>query len=54
MALKDDIIAAKKVVWVGPIVKQDGSPAAPEGEKLSLPAIESMDYFVKGVIGSPK
>lgn len=53
-AIKGDIIAGKKIVWIGPIIKQDGSPAAAEGEKLALPAIESMDYFVKGVIGSPK
>lgn len=54
LATKADIIAGKKVVWIGPLIKQDGSPAAAEGDKLALPAIESMDYFVKGVIGSPK
>jgi basic membrane protein A len=54
LATKADIIGGKKVVWIGPLIKQDGSPAAAEGEKLALPAIESMDYFVKGVVGSPK
>lgn len=54
LAIKADIIAGKKTVWIGPLLKQDGSPAAAEGEKLGLPAIESMDYFVKGVVGSPK
>jgi len=54
LAVKADIIAGKKVVWTGPIAKQDGSPAAPEGEKLALTAIESMDYLVKGVTGSTK
>ena len=29
-------------------------PAGAEGEKFTLPAIESMDYFVKGVTGSTK
>jgi hypothetical protein len=28
--------------------------AGTEGEKLPLSAIESMDYFVKGVTGSTK
>ena len=37
-----------------PIAKQDGSMAGAEGEKLTLPTIESMDYFVKGVTGSTK
>jgi basic membrane lipoprotein Med (substrate-binding protein (PBP1-ABC) superfamily) len=53
-AAKAEIIAGKKVVWTGPIARQDGSPAAPEGEKLALATIESMDYFVKGVTGSTK
>jgi basic membrane lipoprotein Med (substrate-binding protein (PBP1-ABC) superfamily) len=54
LAAKAEIIAGKKVVWTGPIAKQDGSPAALEGEKLALAAIESMDYLVKGVTGSTK
>ena len=40
LATKADIIAGKKVVWIGPLIKQDGSPAAAEGDKLALPAIE--------------
>ena len=54
MAVKDDIIAGKKVVWSGPVAKQDGSVAIAADEKLSLQAIESMNYLVKGVIGSAK
>src|SRR5580704_221994 len=54
LAVKADIVSGKKVVWTGPITKQDGTMAGGEGEKLPLPAIESMDYFVKGVVGSTK
>ncbi len=54
LAEKDAIVSGKKVVWTGPIVRQDGKPAAAPGEKLSQPAIETMDYLVKGVIGSAK
>jgi basic membrane protein A and related proteins len=54
LAAKADIIAGKKFVWTGPIARQDGSTAGAEGEKFTLPAIESMDYFVKGVTGSTK
>jgi len=54
LAVKSDIIAGKKIVWSGPAIKQDGSVAIAADDKLALPAIESMDYFVKGVIGSTK
>jgi basic membrane protein A and related proteins len=54
LAAKAEIIAGKKFVWTGPIAKQDGSMIGAEGEKFALPAIESMDYFVKGVTGSTK
>jgi basic membrane protein A len=54
LAVKADIVAGKKVVWTGPIAKQDGSMTGGEGEKLPLPTVESMDYFVKGVTGSTK
>jgi basic membrane protein A and related proteins len=54
LAVKADIVAGKKAVWIGPIARQDGSIAGAEGEKLTLPTIESMDYFVKGVTGSTK
>lgn len=40
--------------FTGPLTKQDGSPAAADGEKLTLEQVESMDWFVKGVIGSAK
>lgn len=52
LALKDDIIAGKKVVWTGPVVKQDGTVVAAEGMKLTMEQIETMDFLVEGVIGS--
>jgi basic membrane protein A len=52
LAAKGDIVAGKKVVWSGPIAKQDGTIVAKEGEKLSREAIETMGFLVKGVIGS--
>jgi basic membrane protein A len=54
LAAKADIVSGKKVIWTGPIAKQDGSMAGAEGEKMPLSAVESMDYFVKGVTGSTK
>jgi basic membrane lipoprotein Med (substrate-binding protein (PBP1-ABC) superfamily) len=51
-ALKDEIVAGKKAVFSGPIYRQDGSLALPEGETMTLEAIETMDYLVKGVVGS--
>ena len=38
--------------YAGPIVKQDGSVAVPAGEVISDEALWSMDYFVKGVVGT--
>jgi basic membrane protein A len=54
LKLKADILAGKKVVWQGPVVRQDGAPAVPAGQKMTLQQIETMDYLVKGVIGSTK
>jgi basic membrane lipoprotein Med (substrate-binding protein (PBP1-ABC) superfamily) len=54
LATKADIIAGKKIVWQGPIVKQDGAPAVPAGQKMTLEQIETMNYLVKGVVGSAK
>jgi basic membrane protein A and related proteins len=54
LATKDDILKGKKVVWTGPITRQDGSTAVASGKKMTLEEIESMNYLVKGVIGSAK
>jgi basic membrane protein A and related proteins len=39
-------------VWQGPIVKQDGSTLLPKGQTLGRDKIDSMDFLVKGVIGT--
>ncbi len=36
----------------GPVYKQDGSIAVPEGERISDGALWGMDYLVKGAIGT--
>lgn len=41
-------------VWEGPIVKQDGSAVLPVGQVLTRDKIESMDFLVKGVVGSTR
>lgn len=52
MAEKEAILKGEKVVWEGPLVKQDGSMAVSAGEKMDIDQIETMDYLIKGVIGS--
>jgi len=49
-----DILSGKRVVWKGPITKQDGSAAAPAGQAMALEDVETMGYLVKGVIGGLK
>jgi basic membrane protein A len=52
LALKEEIVTGKKDIWTGPIVKQDGSEAVATGATLDLEAVETMDFLVKGVVGS--
>lgn len=52
MAEKAAILAGEKVVWEGPLVKQDDSVAVPEGQKMDIDQIETMDFLIKGVVGS--
>jgi basic membrane protein A len=49
-----DIEAGGIVVFAGPVVDQDGNVKIPEGEVLSPDVMGSVDWFVQGVIGSPK
>ena len=42
------------MVFAGPIVDQDGTVKVAEGEELSADVMGSVDWFVMGVIGSPK
>jgi basic membrane protein A len=49
-----EILSGKRVVWKGPITKQDGTLAAPAGQAMALEDIETMGYLVKGVLGNVK
>lgn len=49
-----DIEAGKIVVFKGPIKDQDGNVKVAEGEILGDDAMGSVDWFVEGVVGSPK
>jgi len=51
---KADIEAGKIVVFAGPITDQDGNIKVAEGETLTDDQMSSVDWFVKGVVGSPK
>ncbi len=52
--VKEDVEAGTIVVFAGPIVDQDGNVKIPEGEVLTADLMGSVDWFVEGVIGSPK
>ncbi|MHB1670353.1 BMP family ABC transporter substrate-binding protein [Thiomonas sp.] len=53
-AKKQEIEDGKLHVWAGPIYAQDDKLLAPKGEALNPDKVASMDFFVKGVIGSTK
>lgn len=54
MQAKTDIESGMTVVFKGPILDQDGNVKVAEGEVLGPEAMGSVDWFVQGVIGSPK
>ena len=54
MQVKDEIVAGNISVFAGPIVDQDGNVVVAEGEELPVEVMGSVDWFVQGVIGSPK
>ena len=49
-----DLDAGNIVVFKGPIKDQDGNVMVAEGEVLTEDVMGSVDWFVEGVIGSPK
>ncbi len=49
-----DIESGKLVVFAGPLVDQDGKVRIAAGETLTDDAMGALDWFVKGVVGSPK
>jgi basic membrane protein A len=52
LARKDDILSGKFVVWSGPMTGQDGKQLLPAGKPMPMEMLESMSFFVKGVIGT--
>jgi len=49
-----EIEAGTLVVFAGPIVDQDGTVRVAEGSTLADADMANVDWFVKGVVGSPK
>jgi basic membrane protein A len=49
-----DLEAGTLVTFAGPIVDQDGVERIKQGEVLADDAMSNVDWFVKGVVGSPK
>ena len=52
--LKQDLNDGKVVPMAGPIVDQDGTIRVKEGEVLGSDVMSNVDWFVKGINGSPK
>jgi len=54
LAVSADVEAGTIVVFTGPVVDQDGNVVVAEGEVLTADVMGSVDWFVDGIIGSPK
>ena len=54
LAKKEEILADKFKVWSGPITGQDGKSILAAGAAMPMEQLESMQFFVKGVIGTVK
>ena len=52
--VKAGLEAGTIVTFAGPIMDQDGNIKIKEGEVLTDDAMSNVDWFVKGVVGSPK
>ncbi|MGR3176814.1 MAG: BMP family ABC transporter substrate-binding protein [Candidatus Anammoxibacter sp.] len=53
MQRKNDIVSRKFSIFTGPILDQDGTIRIEDGTKATDKVLLSMDWFVKGVIGTP-
>ena len=53
-ARKKEIISGKFYEFTGPLYDQSGKLRVPKGKRMTLPEILSVNWLVKGVIGSPK
>jgi basic membrane protein A len=54
MAVSDSIESGETVVFAGPIYDQDGNVVVAEGDELTPDVMSSVDWFVQGMVGSPK
>ncbi len=54
MQTRADLEAGDIVAFAGPIVDQDGNVKVAEGDVLTDDQMSAVDWFVQGVIGSPK
>lgn len=54
LAKKGEMLADKFKVWAGPMTAQDGRAVLPAGAPMPMEQLESMQFFVKGVIGTVK
>jgi basic membrane lipoprotein Med (substrate-binding protein (PBP1-ABC) superfamily) len=54
LAVSAEVEAGNIVVFAGPIVDQDGNVMVAEGEELTADLMSSVDWFVEGIVGSPK
>lgn len=54
LARKEDLLAGRKAVWAGPITSQTGASVLAAGQPMPMEQLESMGFFVQGVIGTIK
>ena len=54
MAVSAALESGETVVFAGPIYDQDGNVVVAEGDELTADVMSSVDWFVQGMVGSPK
>jgi basic membrane lipoprotein Med (substrate-binding protein (PBP1-ABC) superfamily) len=54
MAVSAAVESGETVVFLGPILDQDGNVVVAEGEVLGPDVMSSVDWFVEGMVGNPK
>lgn len=54
MAMSAAVESGEVVVFKGPILDQEGNVVIAEGEELTPDVMSSVDWFVQGMVGSPK
>ena len=51
---KEDIISGKFSIFSGPILDQNGSIRIPKGKQATDEELRSMNWFAKGIDGTPE